>query len=91
MHSSISSHIVNDYLMDERRGMWGANLAAFQQRLGNEAVKERIENLYFAYLFVLRAVLKAGPYLESVTYDTGMLADDARTSTLIQQLVNLPS
>ena len=73
--------------MDERRGIWGANLPAFQERLGNEAVKERIENLYFAYLFVLRAILKAGPYLESVSYDTGMPEEDSRTSALIQQLV----
>lgn len=88
MHSSISSHIVNDYLMDESRGLWGPNLAAFQERLGNEAVKERIENLYFAFLFVLRAVMKAGPYLESVSYSTGIPEEDARTSELIQKLVS---
>lgn len=87
MHASISSHIVNEYLLDEARGIWGPNLPAFQERLGNEAVKERIENLYFAYLFVLRAVMKAGPLLESVSYSTGTPTEDARTFQLIQQLV----
>ena len=88
MHSSITSHIVNEYLLDEAAGVWGPNLPAFQDRLGNEAVKERIENLYFAYLFVLRAVVKASPFLESVQYTTGMPAEDARTLQLMQQLVS---
>jgi len=56
-------------------------------RLGNEGVKDRIENLYFAYLFVLRAVMKAGPYLESVQYTTGIADQDSRSLELIRQLV----
>lgn len=88
MHSSITSHIVNEYLLDEAAGVWGPNLPAFQERLGNEAVKERIENLYFAYLFVLRAVVKASPFLESVQYTTGTPAEDTRTLQLMQQLVS---
>jgi len=50
-------------------------------------VKDRIENLYFAYLFVLRAVMKAGPYLESAQYTTGVAEHDSHTLTLVQQLV----
>ena len=88
MHSSITSHIVNEYLLDEAAGVWGPNLPAFQDRLGNEAVKERIENLYFAYLFVLRAVVKASPFLESVQFTTGTPPEDARTLQLMQQLVS---
>ena len=60
IHSSISAHIVKDYLIDEATRTWGPNLAMFQERLGNPDVKDRVENLYFAYLFVLRAVIKAG-------------------------------
>ena len=57
------------------------------RRLGNEGVKDRIENLYFAYLFVLRAVMKAGPYLESVQYTTGMADQDSRSLELVRKLV----
>ena len=43
----------------------------------------RVENLYFTYLFVLRAAMKAGPILEAATYDTGSPAEDARTKELV--------
>lgn len=88
IHSSISAHIVKDYLIDEATGTWGPNLAMFQARLGNPDVKSRVENLYFAYLFVLRAVIKAGPALKGVHYDTGYPKEDAHTSSLIDQLVD---
>jgi hypothetical protein len=32
---------------------------------------ERIHNLYFAYLFVMRAISKAGPELMEYDYNTG--------------------
>lgn len=47
-----------------------------------------MENLYFAYLFVLRATLKAGPLLEEIAYDTGFPEEDARTAELVRQLVS---
>ena len=88
MHASISAHIAREYLLDEAAGAWGPNLALFAARLGNEGVRERVENLYFAYLFVLRAALKAGPLLAEVAYDTGSPAEDARTAQLVRQLVS---
>jgi ERO1-like protein alpha len=87
MHSSISAHIAKEYLLDEKSNTWGPNLALFQERLGNEAVRERVENLYFAYLFVLRAALKAGPLLQEVAYETGSPKEDAHTAELVRRLV----
>lgn len=87
IHASISAHVVNEYLLDERAGQWGQNFSEFQSRLGHEGVKERIENLYFAYLFVLRAVVKAGDYLKQVEFTTGFQEDDVRTLQLVQNLV----
>ena len=75
------------YLLDEAAGRWGPNLPLFQERLGNEGRKAHVENLYFAYLFVLRAVRKAGPLLERVAFETGMPEADARTQALVSQLV----
>jgi len=88
IHSSISAHIVKDFLLDEATRTWGPNLAMFQARLGNPDVKDRVENLYFAYLFVLRAVIKAGPVLKGVHYDTGYPKEDAHTRRLIDMLVD---
>lgn len=87
MHASISAHIAKEYLLDERADKWGPNLALFRERLGNEGVRERVENLYFAYLFVLRAALKAGPLLREAAYDTGSPLEDARTCELVRKLV----
>ena len=87
MHASISAHIAREYLLDEAAGRWGPNLALFAERLGNEARKEHVENLYFAYLFVLRAVRKAGPALERMAFETGMPEADARTQALVGELV----
>ena len=50
-------------------------------------MKDRIENLYFAYLFILRAVMKAGPSLESVQSTTGLADQDSRSLALVRQLV----
>ena len=88
MHSSISAHIADEYLLDEQAGMWGPNLALFQQRLGNQEASARIENLYFTYLFVLRAFMKAGPLLSSAQYTTGCPQQDAETAGVMQQLVS---
>ena len=41
MHSSITAHIVGDYLIDEATQTWGPNLEMFKWRLGNPAVKDR--------------------------------------------------
>ena len=65
MHASISAHLTAKWLNDELMGIWGPNLAEFERRLGHPGVKDRVENLYFAYLFVLRAVMKAAPLLEA--------------------------
>lgn len=88
MHASVSAHIANEYLLDDVSETWGQNLPEFVARLGNAAVKERIENMYFTYLFVLRAVMKAGPMLASVDYSTGCSQDDIETKQLMQKLVS---
>ncbi len=49
--------------------------------------RDRVQNLYFAYLFVLRAVMKAAPVLTSYQYDTGLVQEDQKTQQLITELV----
>ncbi|KAK9810482.1 hypothetical protein WJX72_011392 [[Myrmecia] bisecta] len=91
VHASISAHIANDFLLDEAAGLWGPSLEQFEARLGNLEVRDRVENLYFAYLFVLRAVMKAGPLLERADYNTGEPVLDAETVALMQQLAASPA
>lgn len=88
MHASISAHIANDYLLDDFTGRWGPNLAEFRRRLGNPQAKGYIENLYFTYLFTLRAVQKAAPLLQRVEYSSGSPAEDVETKMLVNQLVS---
>ncbi|GLI59262.1 hypothetical protein VaNZ11_001109 [Volvox africanus] len=90
MHASISAHISANYLINEERGLWGHNLTDFRKRLGTPELRDRVENLYFAYLFVLRAVMKAGPLLARYEYMTGLADEDATAAALMQQLIDLP-
>jgi ERO1-like protein alpha len=87
MHASISAHIAAHYLLDEAGNTWGPSPAQFKARLGTPDVRYRVQNLYFAYLFVLRAVVKAGGLLAQYAYDTGRPAEDAVTAQLVSELV----
>jgi hypothetical protein len=45
--------------------------------------------MYFSFLFLLRAVVKAGPLLYSYPYETGNDRDDKRVRELIRKLVSI--
>ncbi|KAK8489825.1 hypothetical protein V6N11_005369 [Hibiscus sabdariffa] len=88
LHSSISVHIASDYLLDEATNLWGHNLEILYDRVLQ--YPNRVENLYFTFLFVLRAVTKAAEYLEQAEYDTGNPIDDLTTQSLMKQLLYNP-
>lgn len=88
LHSSISIHIAADYLLDESINLWGKNPELMYDRVLR--YQERVRNLYFTFLFVLRAVTKATDYLEQAEYDTGNHADDLKTQSLMKQLLYNP-
>ncbi|KAH1099555.1 hypothetical protein GYH30_034952 [Glycine max] len=48
---------------------------------------DRVRNLYFTFLFVLRAVTKASNYLEQAEYDTCNPNENLTTQSLIKQLI----
>ncbi|CAD7695908.1 unnamed protein product [Ostreobium quekettii] len=91
LHSSITAHIAKEYLIDEERGIWGPNLDLFYWGLGRPELKSRVENLYFAFLFVLRAAMKTGPLLDRTEYNTGLPEEDKRAQELMHLLANHPS
>ncbi|XP_010537663.1 PREDICTED: endoplasmic reticulum oxidoreductin-1 [Tarenaya hassleriana] len=88
LHSSISMHIADDYLLDESSNQWGQNIELMYDRVLR--YPDRVRNLYFTYLFVLRAVTKATEYLEQAEYNTGNHAEDLKTQSLIKQLLYNP-
>ncbi|XP_065878064.1 endoplasmic reticulum oxidoreductin-1-like [Euphorbia lathyris] len=88
LHSSISIHIAADYLLDESTNSWGQNLSLMYDRVLR--YPDRVRNLYFSFLFVLRAVMKATEYLEQAEYDTGNGNEDLKTHSLMRQLLYNP-
>ncbi|RVW94354.1 Endoplasmic reticulum oxidoreductin-1 [Vitis vinifera] len=88
LHSSISIHIAADYLLDETTNLWGQNLGLMHDRVLR--YPDRVRNLYFTFLFVLRAMRKASAYLEQAEYNTGNHAEDLKTQSLMRQLLCNP-
>ncbi|XP_020588554.1 endoplasmic reticulum oxidoreductin-1-like isoform X2 [Phalaenopsis equestris] len=85
LHASISVHIASDYLFDEATNMWGQNLELLYDRVLR--YPDRVRNLYFTFLFVLRAVTKAADFLEQAEYSTGNADEDLKTQSLVRQIV----
>lgn len=86
LHASISVHIAADFLLDESKNQWGPNPSLLSDRVLQH--QDRVRNLYFCFLFVLRAVTKASDYLLQAEYSTGNPTEDPTTGTIIKELVN---
>eukprot|EP00850_Spirogloea_muscicola_P021849 SM000265S09770 [mRNA] locus=s265:67573:70810:+ [translate_table: standard] len=86
LHTSVSTHIAAHYLLDQAQDQWGENPAIFKERVADDP--QRLQNLYFTFLFVLRAVMKASEYLSQAEYSTGNSGEDAETSALMDRLVH---
>ena len=83
MQASISTLIAREYYHPE--GRWGTNLPLFVRAVGSHP--DRLSNLYFTFLFVLRAVAKAGDVLSEYPYHTGDPVDDRNARRMVQRLV----
>eukprot|EP00471_Norrisiella_sphaerica_P001622 CAMPEP_0184483904 /NCGR_PEP_ID=MMETSP0113_2-20130426/5582_1 /TAXON_ID=91329 /ORGANISM="Norrisiella sphaerica, Strain BC52" /LENGTH=1180 /DNA_ID=CAMNT_0026864573 /DNA_START=183 /DNA_END=3725 /DNA_ORIENTATION=- len=70
MHTSINVHIALDHYPPRKgkRNKWEPNPAHFVERYADHP--ERIKNLHFAFVVLLRAVRKAGPQLLKMDYST---------------------
>ncbi|CAI9294953.1 unnamed protein product [Lactuca saligna] len=88
LHSSISIHIAADYLLDIKNNKRGPNLKLMRDRVLKHP--DRVQNLYFTFLFILRAVTKAGGYLDEAEYDSGNDLEDVKAGELIRRLVQNP-
>lgn len=87
LHASISTHICSEYL-DQKTGEWSPNLECFVSRIAQHP--ERLQNVYFNYVLLVRALARAGEYLTSFRLKKGhaIPASEQRTLTLLESLVS---
>ncbi|KAL0328981.1 UNVERIFIED_CONTAM: Endoplasmic reticulum oxidoreductin-2 [Sesamum calycinum] len=64
---------------------WGQNLSLLYDRVLK--YPDRVRNLYFTFLFVLRSVTKAADYLGQADYDTDNPVEDLNTQLLMKKLL----
>ena len=86
LQSSISTHIAREYYFPDKG--WGTNIPLFVKAVGSHP--DRLNNLYFAFLVLLRALSKAQDALLAVDYSTGNLQDDLLTRELMTTLLTAP-
>nr|CAG4649187.1 EOG090X03A4 [Scapholeberis mucronata] len=97
LHASINVHLCAQYLHGHgapglQTGRWGMNLEEFQTRFDPETTNGEgpkwLRNLYFLYLLELRALAKAAPYLEQLSFYTGNETEDAEVNAAVYDLLN---
>ncbi|KAF3919564.1 hypothetical protein ABW20_dc0102655 [Dactylellina cionopaga] len=81
MHASISMHLCYDFL-NQTTGKWGPNLQCYKDRL--HAYPDRIQNIYFNYAILLRAVAKLRKSLKHYTFCAG----DKRTNDITRNKIS---
>ncbi|KAI5820661.1 endoplasmic reticulum Oxidoreductin 1-domain-containing protein [Pyronema omphalodes] len=86
MHSSISVHLCWDYL-NQTTGTWSPNAQCFEERFNDHM--ERIDNLYFNYALLLRAVQKLKHYVPQYTFCASDYAQNRITKEKFFNLINL--
>ncbi|BGP56261.1 endoplasmic oxidoreductin-1 [Rhodotorula sphaerocarpa] len=85
LHASISVHICDDYL-DQQTGEWAPNLDCFITRIGQHP--ERLENMYFTYVLLLRALARSGPQLVRTLEETAGELDTRDSLKGLVQVAN---
>ncbi|KAG0373380.1 endoplasmic oxidoreductin-1 [Mortierella sp. AD032] len=88
LHASISIHICDEYF-NQTSGIWGPNLECFVSRVG--AHPDRLENIYFDYSILVRAVTKLSGYLHNYEFCTGNPEEDTKVKVMVDKLIEVSS
>ncbi|KAJ0406157.1 hypothetical protein ATCC90586_001203 [Pythium insidiosum] len=83
LQASINTHIALRY---KHGDYWGPHPSLYVHRVGKHP--ERLQNLYFTYLFVMRALGRYRNELLAYDYSTGNDADDQRVREILRMLVS---
>jgi Endoplasmic Reticulum Oxidoreductin 1 (ERO1) len=84
LHTSISTQL-SEFYGDKNKTY--PNWPLFFQKVGDHP--ERIENLYFAYSVLLRAINRAQKLIQNYNYDTGDLQSDLKAKQYIDKLYDI--
>ncbi|KAF9413459.1 hypothetical protein BGZ94_000722 [Podila epigama] len=84
LHASISVHICDEHF-NQTTGVWGPNLECFVSRVG--AHPDRLENIYFDYAILVRAVTKLSGYLKDYEFCTGNPEEDIKVKAMVDRLI----
>lgn len=83
LHASISTHICADHL-NQSTGKWEPNLECFLSKLSPSEYPERIPNIYFNTVLLLRAVSRISPFLKTYDYcSSGTHEEDDETLNIL--------
>jgi len=83
LQASITTHVAKRYKFAD--DSWGPNTKLYLRGVG--MYPDRLTNLYFSYLFVLRAIAKAGPILGEYNYSTDQPEEDQVVAEMMKALV----
>ena len=88
MHASVNIHISLNYYPPSKgkRETWEPNPERFMQHFAS--FPERLKNLHFSFVVLLRALRKASPYLYNFPFNVGDEYEDSRTRKLVQRLLD---
>ncbi|KAF8931254.1 hypothetical protein BGZ47_000159 [Haplosporangium gracile] len=86
LHASISIHICDEYF-NQTSGIWGPNLECFVSRVG--AHPDRLENIFFDYSILVRAVTKLSGYLRDYEFCTGNPDEDTKVKAMVDKLIEV--
>jgi ERO1-like protein alpha len=86
LHTSVSVHIAEFFEQDPDSGAWRRNDTEFWLRAGNHP--DRIRNLYFTYVFLLRAAYRASFFLENYDFHTGNAKQDKQVKDLMRRFLH---
>ncbi|KAJ2797929.1 endoplasmic oxidoreductin-1 [Coemansia helicoidea] len=84
LHASVSTHICAEYF-NATTDRWEPNLGCFISRIG--AFPDRLQNMYFNFVLLTRAIQKMAPYIAAYDYTTGGAGDDLAVKRLVPKML----
>jgi len=88
LHTSTTLSIATKYYPPSKRKNrteWEPNPSYFWDKFSVK--KDHIDNLYFSYVVLLRALRKANPFLYNYTINTGNVVEDETATILLRRLL----
>jgi len=88
LHASINTHIAVSFYPPKKgvREDWASNPELFVRTVGSHP--DRVRNMHYAFVVMLRALRKAAPVLSKMSYAVGDATEDQRVVALVGRLLD---